>query len=169
MKVFAHSTQFWLSTILIITIDLPQVSLEWVLIGYIQFIMRSVLNLKRRTRETCKTRHLLLSFQLKCSLNIDSIHYLGLTNSFDRKLINFLLLLNEPIRFRFRTDWPIGNAQEVKKNLNSYELVGFYYIPGVLCQCPRSQLVLSAVHDDNIECFLKSWCLKENILFFCLF
>ena len=29
----------------------------WVLIGYIQFIMRSVLNLKRRTRETCKTRH----------------------------------------------------------------------------------------------------------------
>jgi hypothetical protein len=58
---------------------------------------------------------LLLSFQLKCSLNIDSIHYLGLTNSFDRKLINFLLLLNEPIRFRFRTDLPIGNAQEVKK------------------------------------------------------
>jgi hypothetical protein len=48
---------------------------------------------------------LLLSFlQLKCSSNIDSIHYLGLTNSFDRKLINFLLLLNEPIRFRFRTD-----------------------------------------------------------------
>ena len=28
-------------------VDLPQVSLEWVLIGYIQFIMRSVLNLKR--------------------------------------------------------------------------------------------------------------------------
>jgi hypothetical protein len=27
-------------------------------------------------------------------------------------------------------------------------------IPGVLCQCPQSQLVLSAVHDDNIECFL---------------
>ena len=47
---------------------------------------------------------ILLSFQLKCSSNIDSIHYLGLTNSFDRKLINFLLLLNEPIRFRFRTD-----------------------------------------------------------------
>jgi hypothetical protein len=41
-------------------IDLPQVSLEWVLIGYIQFIMRSVLNLKRRTRETCKTRHSLI-------------------------------------------------------------------------------------------------------------
>jgi hypothetical protein len=36
------------------------------------------------------------------------------------------------------------------------ELDGFYYIPGVLCQCPRSQLALSAVHDDNIECFLKS-------------
>jgi hypothetical protein len=34
--------------------------LEWVLIGYIQFIMRSVLNLKRRTRETCKTRHSLI-------------------------------------------------------------------------------------------------------------
>jgi hypothetical protein len=33
-------------------IDLPQVSLEWVLIEYIQFIMRSVLKLKRRTRET---------------------------------------------------------------------------------------------------------------------
>jgi hypothetical protein len=30
------------------------------LIGYIQFIMRSVLNLKRRTRETCKTRHSLI-------------------------------------------------------------------------------------------------------------
>jgi hypothetical protein len=41
-------------------LDLPQVSLEWVLIGYIQFIMRSVLNLKRRTRETCKTRHSLI-------------------------------------------------------------------------------------------------------------
>jgi hypothetical protein len=41
-------------------IDLPQVSLEWVLIGYIQVIMRSVLNLKRRTRETCKTRHSLI-------------------------------------------------------------------------------------------------------------
>jgi hypothetical protein len=68
-------------------------------------------------------QYLLLSFQLKCSSNIDSIHYLGLTNSFDRKLINFLLLLNEPIRVRFRTDLPIGNAQEVKINLNSYELV----------------------------------------------
>ena len=34
--------------------------LEWVLIGYIQLIMRSVLNLKRRTRETCKTRHSLI-------------------------------------------------------------------------------------------------------------
>ena len=42
------------------SLDLPQVSLEWVLIGYIQFIMRSVLNLKRRTRETCKTRHSLI-------------------------------------------------------------------------------------------------------------
>jgi hypothetical protein len=41
-------------------LDLLQVSLEWVLIGYIQFIMRSVFNLKRRTRETCKTRHLLI-------------------------------------------------------------------------------------------------------------
>ena len=41
-------------------LHLPQVSLEWVLIGYIQFIMRSVLNLKRRTRETCKTRHSLI-------------------------------------------------------------------------------------------------------------
>ena len=47
------------------TVDLPQVSLEWVLIGYIQFIMRSVLNLKRRTRETCKTRHSLPSFATK--------------------------------------------------------------------------------------------------------
>jgi hypothetical protein len=42
------------------TLDLPQGSLEWVLIGYIQFIMRSVLNLKRRTREICKTRHSLI-------------------------------------------------------------------------------------------------------------
>ena len=25
-----------------------------------------------------------MSFQLKCSSNIDSIHYLGLTNSFDQ-------------------------------------------------------------------------------------
>jgi hypothetical protein len=49
--------------------------------------------------------------------------FLKLINSFDRKLINFLLLLNEPIRFRFRNDWPIGNAQEVKRNLNSYELI----------------------------------------------
>jgi hypothetical protein len=32
----------------------------WVLIGYIQFIMRSVLTLKRRARETCKTRHSLI-------------------------------------------------------------------------------------------------------------
>jgi hypothetical protein len=46
-----------------------------------------------------------------------------LINSFDRKLINFQLLLDEPIRFRFRTDWPIGNAQEVKRNLKSYELI----------------------------------------------
>jgi hypothetical protein len=49
--------------------------------------------------------------------------FLKLINSFDRKLINFLLLSNEPIRFRFRTDWPIRNAQEVKRNLNSYELI----------------------------------------------
>ena len=33
-----------------LSLDLPQVSLEWVLIGYIQFIMRSVLNLKRRKK-----------------------------------------------------------------------------------------------------------------------
>ena len=38
----------------------PRLALEWVLIGYILFIMRSVLNLKRRTRETCKTRHSLI-------------------------------------------------------------------------------------------------------------
>jgi hypothetical protein len=49
--------------------------------------------------------------------------FLKLINSFDRKLINFLLLLDEPIRFRFRTNWPIGNAQEVKRNLNSYKLI----------------------------------------------
>ena len=52
----------------------------------------------------------LLSFQLKCSSNIDSIHYLGLTNSFDQvprnihtlpsKIVNFLLnSLNAPITF----------------------------------------------------------------------
>jgi hypothetical protein len=29
--------------------------------------------------------------------------FLKLINSFDRKLINFLLLLDEPIKFRFRT------------------------------------------------------------------
>jgi hypothetical protein len=28
---------------------------------------------------------------------------------------------------------------------NKCIMKGFYYIPGVLCQCPRSQLVLSAV------------------------
>jgi hypothetical protein len=39
----------------------------WVLIGYIQFIMRSVLNLKRRTRETCKTRHSLIFTEVKLS------------------------------------------------------------------------------------------------------
>ena len=54
--------------------------------------------------------HVLLSFQLKCSSNIDSIHYLGLTNSFDRVprnihtlpsiIVNFLLnSLNAPITF----------------------------------------------------------------------
>jgi hypothetical protein len=48
------------SSLFIINLHLPQVSLEWVLIGYIQFIMRSVLNLKQRTRETCKTRHSLI-------------------------------------------------------------------------------------------------------------
>ena len=53
---------------------------------------------------------LLLSFQLKCSSNIDSIHYLGLTNSFDQVprnihtlpsiIVNFLLnSLNAPITF----------------------------------------------------------------------
>jgi hypothetical protein len=36
-----------------------------------------------------------------------------------------LLLLDEPIKFRFRTDWPIGKAQEVKRNLNSHELINF--------------------------------------------
>jgi hypothetical protein len=51
---------------------LAQVSLEWVLIGYIQFIMRSALNLKRRTRETCKTRH---SLKRQCHpLRIRSAH-----------------------------------------------------------------------------------------------
>ena len=33
-------------------------------------------NRKQKTRD-------LLSFQLKCSSNIDSIHYLGLTNSYE--------------------------------------------------------------------------------------
>jgi hypothetical protein len=37
-------------------------------------------------------------------INIAPIPFLKLINSFDRKLINFLLLLDEPIRFRFRTD-----------------------------------------------------------------
>jgi hypothetical protein len=32
-------------------LDLPQVSLEWALIGYIQFIMRSVLTLSKPIRE----------------------------------------------------------------------------------------------------------------------
>ena len=52
----------------------------------------------------------LLSFQLKCSSNIDSIHYLGLTNSFHQVprnihtlpsiIVNFLLnSLNAPITF----------------------------------------------------------------------
>ena len=52
----------------------------------------------------------LLSFQLKCSSNIGSIHYLGLTNSFDQVprdihtlpsiIVNFLLnSLNAPITF----------------------------------------------------------------------
>jgi hypothetical protein len=31
--------------------------------------------------------YLILSFQLKCSSNIDSIHYLGLTNSYEFKFI----------------------------------------------------------------------------------
>ena len=55
-------------------------------------------------------RMYLLSFQLKCSSNIDSIHYLGLTNSFDEVprnihtlpsiIVNFLLnSLNAPITF----------------------------------------------------------------------
>ena len=52
----------------------------------------------------------LLSFQLKCCSNIDSIHYLGLTNSFHQVprdihtlpsiIVNFLLnSLNAPITF----------------------------------------------------------------------
>jgi hypothetical protein len=49
-----------LAALVAVVVDLPQVSLEWVSTGYIQFIMRSVLNLKRRTRETCKTRRTLL-------------------------------------------------------------------------------------------------------------
>jgi hypothetical protein len=64
----------------------------------------------------------------RCNRSVDKILHqflssIKLINSFDRKLINFLLLLDEPIRFRFRTDWPIGNAQEVKINLNSCELI----------------------------------------------
>jgi hypothetical protein len=57
-----------------------------------------------------KTCFVLLSFQLKCSSNIYSIHYLGLTNSFDQVprdihtlpsiIVNFLLnSLNAPITF----------------------------------------------------------------------
>jgi hypothetical protein len=71
-----------------------------------------------------------------------------------------------------RRDYPeVATYMGVKYIVGFWGCVGkgFYYIPCVLCQCPRSQLVLSAVHDDNIECFLKSWCLKENIFFFCLF
>jgi predicted transcriptional regulator len=69
-----------------------------------------------------------------------------LINSFDRKLINFLLLLDEPIRFRFRTDWPIGNAQEVKRNLNSYELINLRkWIHAIFYQhfhCIDSKIIL---------------------------
>ena len=64
---------------------------------------------------------------------------------------------------------PVYFVSQFSKRDELHDHDGFYYIPGVLCQCPRSQLVLSAVYDDNIECFLKSWCMKENILIFCLF
>jgi hypothetical protein len=54
------------------------------------------------------------------------------------------------------TEYGYNRLSFDRVRLESVQPFGFYYIPGVLCQCPRSQLVLSAVHDDNIECFLKS-------------
>jgi hypothetical protein len=64
----------------------------------------------------------------RCNGSVDKILHQFLSSIWSIHLIenwstSSLLLLDEPIRFRFRTDWPIGNAQEVKRNLNSYELI----------------------------------------------
>ena len=75
----------------------------------------------------------LLSVQLKCSSNIDSIHYLGLTNSFHQVprnihtlpsiIVNFLLnSLNAPITFVVcMCNKPIINRKEVTRN---YQILG---------------------------------------------
>jgi hypothetical protein len=41
-RLISYSILIAYNWLLVVVVDLPQVSLEWVLIGYIQFIMRSV-------------------------------------------------------------------------------------------------------------------------------
>ena len=52
--------------------------------GFIGGRVASLLVLVNRGAKLNLSYLLLLSFQLKCCSNIDSIHYLGLTNSFDQ-------------------------------------------------------------------------------------
>ena len=52
--------------------------------GFIGGRVASLLVLVNRGAKLNLSYLLLLSFQLKCCSNIDSIHYFGLTNSFDQ-------------------------------------------------------------------------------------
>ena len=81
--------------------------------GITYYVSKTWQNQSSKTRSAFQGRKFLptlLSFQLKCSSNIDSIHYLRLTNSFDQVprdihtlpsiIVNFLLnSLNAPITF----------------------------------------------------------------------
>jgi hypothetical protein len=82
-----------------------------------------------------------------------------------------VILLDEPIRFRFRTDWPIGKAQEVKRNLNLYELINLgKWIHAIFYQhfhCIDSNCSYWEYIDFSV-CFQKSQCLNlEHPACFC--
>jgi hypothetical protein len=90
---------------------------------YIYYSMRQFSRPYSQDTRTSNAEKHLLSFQLKCSSNIDSIHYLGLTNSYEFKF--FLTSCAFPIGQSVLKRNLIGSFKSNRKLINflSNELV----------------------------------------------
>ena len=137
---------------------------------------RTVYTVFRNIRYSSKSSNVLLSFQLKCSSNIDSIHYLGLTNSFHQVprnihtlpsiIVNFLLnSLNAPITFvvcatnqsEMIKFLELALSQEVYEYLEELDEMNWSAWGNVLNQYLRNTSIGTTVNTifskQNILCF----------------